>query len=474
MCGVHLVMAFNHGFRRAMVLLLVLFTTCSAFPCSCGAPGPACAYITTASVVFVGTPVYTNEDHSGTFVQQTLYRFEVEEIFKGLREGTKEVWIDPGSFTSCYAVYKLGTKLLVFASQGSAGFGDSAAMTVAAPGKHRKPLPPGFDPKMPVYYAPECNGTRPVEFAAADLAWLRTWQQGKTNARIYGEFHDDFGFPLRGVKVTATGRQGLRTAITDADGLWSMDRVRPGKYLVTAELSSYRLGWNPESEIAENACAYLRMQMEGSGATSGTVLDSHHKPLAGIEMVIGRVSDNGDLNIVRAPVTSASDGSFVFRELPAGNFVVGVNLNFSPSIRTPYAKTYLPGVIKREQAQVLHLDPGQKISGLHMQMPPAMRQRTLRVRVTWPDGRSVGKGVSVSADTAGDGDFESADTDGNGIATLKCLATLSYEITAQKWLSKLGENPPRKATSTAKNIAAGTEPGSITLVLSKTITGYGK
>ena len=47
-------------------------------------------------------------------------KFSVEEAFKGLPPNTTEVWVDPGSFTSCYAEYTVGRRLLVFAYGGPA------------------------------------------------------------------------------------------------------------------------------------------------------------------------------------------------------------------------------------------------------------------------------------------------------------------------------------------------------------------
>ena len=66
-------------------------------------------------MVFLGKVVFTNHDPSVGVMQgqDTLVRFEVEEIFKGLKAGTRYAWVDPGSF-SCYFVYAVGERWLVF------------------------------------------------------------------------------------------------------------------------------------------------------------------------------------------------------------------------------------------------------------------------------------------------------------------------------------------------------------------------
>jgi hypothetical protein len=55
----------------------------------------------------------------GKFIQKTLVHFEVEEAFKGLGPEMHDVWVDPGSFTSCYAEYHVGERYLVFAYGGA-------------------------------------------------------------------------------------------------------------------------------------------------------------------------------------------------------------------------------------------------------------------------------------------------------------------------------------------------------------------
>jgi hypothetical protein len=461
--------------KRLVIFLFYVLSSCVALGCDCGAPGPACAWVANAEVIFVGTPVYTNDDRSGTFVQQTLYRFEVEEVFKGLPAGTKEVWVDPGSFTSCYAEYKLGTKLLVFARKRGGSLGDSAAMTVAAPGKKRKPLPPGFDPKMPVYYAPECSGTRGAEYAPAEITWLRSWKEGKTKTSIDGEVIDDYGSPLAGAKITVKDVSRSFSAQSGLDGRWRIESVPAGHYLVTAELQSYRLRWTPERDVVDRACAYVKLPLESSGSIAGTAVGPNQKPLADIEVTVSRYSADGELEVLKAPIQTRSDGSFVLENLPAGDFIVGVNVNFYPRVRMPYDTTYLPGVREIGKARVLHLNPGEKLRGLNLQMGPALPQRAVKVRVTWPDGRSAGKGVWITAKGSNADGEESVETDTRGFAVLKCLADRSYEVSANKWLSAPLRTPLRsvkQAVSGDKHVAPGARPISINLVLARTVKPY--
>lgn len=133
--------------------------------------------------VFVGKVVFTDDDGSGKFTQHTLVHFEVEESFKGLKSDVHDVWIDPGSCTSCYAEYKFGERYLAFAYGGSLLPKDSSAMSASSNGCKVKPLPAAFDLKNPpkVYSAPECSGTRQIvreteSAVAKEIGWLRNYK----------------------------------------------------------------------------------------------------------------------------------------------------------------------------------------------------------------------------------------------------------------------------------------------------------
>jgi len=450
-----------------------MISTLAGFACECGAPAPACAYISTAPVVFVGTPVYSNDDGSGTFRQQTLYKFAVDEIFKGLPEGAKEIWVDPGSFTSCYAEYEIGTRLLVFASDGKFIPVDTAAVTVAQPGGKQKPLPPGFDPKMPVYYAPECSGTREAVTAADDIAWLRLWKKGLAPTTIRGLVQADLDWPISGAKVTAYGRNGDMETIADAAGAFSIGPVQPGKYVLNATLASYDLPWKKPIEVPEHSCGYATLVMVASGVLSGTVIDRNGKPVAGVELDLLGLRGNEEIFIHHE--TTTGRGVFRYEQMPAGDYLIGVNLSSQPNVDTPYPRTYAPGVSDRSQAQILHLAPGQKFSHIQIQLAPRLHFHTVHVQVKWPDGQSVGRGVSITTDETTDGVTDIEETKEDGSASVRCFSAKGCVVEARKWLSTPGQSAtPQVAASLPTQIEAGDASLSITLILSERRTEWEK
>jgi len=226
-----------------VALILMLVFNRPAIACDCGRPRPACVYVGQAKAVFVGKVDFTDDDGSGTFLQKTLVRFEVEESFKGLASDMRYVWIDPGSFTSCYAEYHVGERYLVFAYGGGVMPPDTATMSIGANGQpKKKPLPLGIDPKNPpmVYSSAECTGTRQItveneRFILPEIDYLREFKAGTALPMVTGRVtqDDDFGIfdppGLAGVKVMVTGPAGFERRVmfaVDEEPATITDRVR--------------------------------------------------------------------------------------------------------------------------------------------------------------------------------------------------------------------------------------------------------
>lgn len=64
--------------------------------------------------------------------------------------------------------------------------------------------------------------------------------QESTTGAIAGEVVDDQGLAIPGATVTASGSQGERTAITDAEGRYLLPFLVPGRYAVRVELQGFR------------------------------------------------------------------------------------------------------------------------------------------------------------------------------------------------------------------------------------------
>lgn len=240
----------------------------STIACSCDGGILDCSYAS-AHVVFRGTVDFNNDDGSGTFVQQTFIRFQVSEIFKGLPAGTKHVWIDPGSFTSCYAEYQLREQYLIFASVTSVIPANMAAMTIARGLKSSKPLPKELGAANPpaVYLAPECMGTRDTHYPDFDndLASLRRYAAGAPVAPIMGQVllapNDPWSGKgrLAGVQVLLETPEGIRHSITNSEGKFFFQKpLGKGSYAVTALYPGAEIQ-HSVLQVSSQRCSYMFM-----------------------------------------------------------------------------------------------------------------------------------------------------------------------------------------------------------------------
>lgn len=217
--------------RMLCSLLLGLSVgTASLMSCDCGLL-PVCAY-RDADIIFLGRVSFTNHDYAVGLNQATLVRFEVEEAFKGIAPDAHQIWVDPGSFTSCYEVYKPGNRYLIFGTLLPTVPQQTAAITIAPRDSSKaKPLPPGFSPSTPppIYYSPECAGSRNANGTPGfeqDLAMLREYRAGVPLPRVLGHVHMSpySGWPyldgpaLAGAEITISKCRGGTQNNNGCDG----------------------------------------------------------------------------------------------------------------------------------------------------------------------------------------------------------------------------------------------------------------
>jgi len=393
----------------ALATLLLTWLRLSA--CDCGPAGPACSYVGHASAVFIGKVEFTDHDPAMGLRQRTFVKFGVEEAFKGLSSGQREVWVDPGSFTSCYAEYTVGDRMLVFAYAGPTMPPDTPLMSLVPGQLKQKPLPEGINPdRLPVVYsAPECSGTRSMTNTPgwnADIEYLRAYRNGVATPTARGRVTEDanfgiFGFdPLPGlpaVKMTLTGSGINRSVRTDSDGYYAFDNIPAGAYIIAPFLPPYVARGGPrETTVPRNGCGAADFDMFAPGVIQGNLLDSGGRPAVKVRVEVLRLNTNGKpIYYAQKQTLTNRQGQYRFDELPSGNFLVGVNIFNAPDPETPYAATRWSA----KDLSSIHLMPGERkqISPLRLPAPSAVRK--IEAEVRWPDGSPAG-GVTVWGEVA--------------------------------------------------------------------------
>jgi hypothetical protein len=308
--------------------------------------------------------VFTDHDPAMGLRQRTFVKLKVDEAFKGLAPSDREVWVDPGSFTSCYAEYHVGEYLLVFAYEGRRMPIDTALMSVVPGQVKPKPLPPDIDRnKTPIVYsAPECSGTRLIQAnepeVTQDLYYLRQFKDGKATPSIRGRVTEDASFGifdvdprpgLGGVTVTARGTGLKRTARTDEAGFYVFEQVPVGKYLVAPFLRPYTASGEKarEIEVPGDGCGAANFDMTAQGRVEGVLLNSERRPAANVRVEVLRLNAQGrPIFYAEKQTTTDRGGHYRFTELPHGSFQVGVNVFEAPDAKVPYPPTPWSGATK--------------------------------------------------------------------------------------------------------------------------------
>lgn len=165
--------------RIAVVLLCAAEI---ARACSCGGwvYAPLCQRIDSVKVLFIGTALATNDRQDGYARGGVWYRFSVQEIFRGLPAGTRQVVVNPSSGTSCQEGYSIGKRYLM--SSYSPTFADRKAAVIAnilgliRDGKWRSL---GLNVLTGV-----CDRSRLVDDAAEDIAFIRQYVTSPQPASI--------------------------------------------------------------------------------------------------------------------------------------------------------------------------------------------------------------------------------------------------------------------------------------------------
>lgn len=124
-----------------------------------------------------------------------------------------------------------------------------------------------------------------------------------------------------------------------------------------------------------------------TGRLSGSVLAPEGSPVSGGE-VNAISTDEVPLYLEEFTEWTDEKGRFKF-ELPPGNYVVGLNLDAPASPAVPFPPTYYPGTPERGSARVFSVADRQRITNVTIRLPKRLREKKIRVKAVWPDGRAI-------------------------------------------------------------------------------------
>jgi carboxypeptidase family protein/TonB-dependent receptor-like protein len=120
----------------------------------------------------------------------------------------------------------------------------------------------------------------------------------ETTGTLRGRVSDAQGLPVPGAAVTASGPQGSKSGVSDADGRFSIPFLTPGLYTVRVELTGFKGTEQRDVIVSLGQTADVPLKMEVGGVTE-TVLVTGTSPAIDITTsTIGSVLDTDSLRSI--------------------------------------------------------------------------------------------------------------------------------------------------------------------------------
>jgi hypothetical protein len=356
----------------SLVCVLSLMGT-PASACSC-VQFTSCEAFGSANAVFVGrmaggTIKRGERDANGVKISYEAGEttFAVEEIFKGVQGAEVKVNVLTLQGTSCeWEGLQRGARYLVYA------YGEPNKLSIGS-----------------------CSPTKRIDGAKDDLVFLRSLPAVGTGGRVYGQVGLDNGErtppPLVGITIAIQDEAGKRAeTVTNREGRYEFIGLKPGKYTVEPVWDEAYSVYQPKREalVSDRGCTTVNYWAEIDGRISGQVLDTKNRPA---EISTRLIPFEAETKTFTKSGYCNTAGHFEITGVSPGLYLLYVEIETTTKEGTKKEPYYYPGVKSREQARVLKVERGQKLTGIEFQLPAEFAIQTITGRVVCPDGRPAAR-----------------------------------------------------------------------------------
>jgi hypothetical protein len=235
--------------------------------------------------------------------------------------------------------------------------------------------------------------------------------------------------------VVAENDQGRFSAKVGPELSFDFPALLSGKYKVHVEGLPEKLAVDSqEIEVHGGGCNELTLFSASSASISGRVVSTGSLPHFGQVFLVDLASaENRRGRFARWVLTDGNTGTFEFKHVAPGKYVLGFELGHSPTLGVPYASRYFPSGTDESKATLFEVTAGQEIKDVEFNLGSEVARRHVLVRVTWEDESPAVNATAYLRD-AHDPDSSVADeqtpTDSNGKATLEGFVDTDYDVDA--------------------------------------------
>lgn len=214
------------------------------------------------------------------------------------------------------------------------------------------------------------------------------------------------GQPLSGAQVFARGLGGRTgepaSTRTNSDGQFALERLSPGRYLVSATHEGYVNQQGSGGSRRRLLVIDSGQRIDGfvirlapSASISGRITDNMGKPVSGASVrAMRRSFSNGQREFVNAAsVLTNAAGEYRITDLPRGDYYLRASYVHAPKVKAgsdqAYVPFYYPGTSDFTRGVALPTREGEELSGIDIHIGPV---HTVRV-----SGRVVNALTSLPA-----------------------------------------------------------------------------
>jgi len=261
-----------------------------------------------------------------------------------------------------------------------------------------------------------------------------------------------------GVTLVATSGSRRYSAAVSHELAFDFPALAPGKYEVQVEGLPSILSVDLQNiEVHAGGCNELILFSASSATVAGHVTGAGQPPrFAQISLVPVDQQRNLSRDASKWVLTEDSTGSFAFKHVDPGQYMLAFELNHSPTLSVPYASRFYPQASDEKQAAVISIGAGEAIDNLKFDVGDEVQRRHVRVRVVWADGSPAENATAYLRDAhnpySSVADKQTL-TDARGQALLEGFINTDYDVAA---------NAVCKGHSISKKVQTKVIPASVT------------